>query len=342
MRVVLFKVNHLGDNVVFLPVVQTLQRLRPDWRLTVITAAPEAPLYRGGLPPAHVWTPPSRQAFHRCWRRPWVMLRWWWRLRQERPDACLLSYDQGNVAHLLARWSGAAVRIGTRQRFLRVPGSLTHAVPRTASRRIVDWNWAMGRTLIEATGGHDWPEAPPPPALAHLTPPDLRREQLVVIHAGARNQMRRWGAERMAEVGRRLARDGRRVVWIERPDTHLAALPAELSLARCDRLEDLVGWLARASLLLCNHSGPLQLADALGTPSVVISGPTGPGWDPCWYPARARILRMPGLACIGCEDREASLEVCTNPVATLICLHHWTIAAVAQACEESLGAPATT
>ena len=72
MRLVLFKVNHLGDNVVFLPVVQAIRRLRPDWRLTVITAAPERPLYLADVPGERFWTPPDRLSFHHAWRRPWV------------------------------------------------------------------------------------------------------------------------------------------------------------------------------------------------------------------------------------------------------------------------------
>src|SRR5574343_1005413 len=168
MRVVLFKVNHLGDNVVFLPVVQTLRRLRPDWRITVVTAEPEVPLYAGDLTANRIWTSPSRLAFHHAWRQPWVWARWWARLRAERPAAILLSYDQCNSAHLLAQLSGANVRVGARLPFLRVVGSMTHEVPRTPSHKIADWNWTMGRTLAEALEIRDWPAQPPAPALGHL------------------------------------------------------------------------------------------------------------------------------------------------------------------------------
>jgi len=339
MRVVLFKVNHLGDNVVFLPVVQTIRRLRPDWRITVITAAPELPLYAADVPEAQIWTAPSRLAFHHAWRRPWTWTSWLARLRAEKPDAILLSYDQCNSAHLLAKFSGASVRVGTRQAFLKVHGSLTVDVPRPASRKIVDWNWAMGRALFAATGQAGWPVEPPPPALTHLAGP-LRgpRDRLVVIHAGARNEIRRWGAKRMAAVGGRLHEAGWQVVWIDRPDTALPDLGYPLLRQRCESLSELASLLARASLFLCNNSGPLHLASALGTPLVAVSGPSSYDWDPYWHPQRNRILRMPGLACIACEDSGTGIDSCANASAPSICLHHWTVEAVTKVCREALSA----
>ena len=51
MNLALFKVNNLGDNIVFLPVVQALRKRFPDWRLMVFTspaaaAWPDAPAAR--------------------------------------------------------------------------------------------------------------------------------------------------------------------------------------------------------------------------------------------------------------------------------------------------------
>lgn len=337
MRLVLFKVNHLGDNVVFLPVVQAIRRLRPDWRLTVITAAPERPLYLADVPGERIWTPPDRLSFHHAWRRPWVWAGWLARLRRERPDAILLSYDQCNSAHLLARCSGAPVRVGARQPFLKVRGSMTVEVARPASLKIVDWNWAMGRALFAALGEPGWPDAPPPPALGHLTGPEAaRRERLVVIHAGARNEIRRWGAERMATVGAHLREDGWRVVWVGRPDAALPERARGLELRPCTSLAELAELLGRASLFLCNNSGPMHIASALGTPIVAVSGPSSRDWDPYWHADRHRILRMPGLACIACEDSGVGTERCANLAAPSICLHHWTVDAVTGVCREVL------
>ncbi len=336
MRVILFKVNHLGDNLVFLPVAQALRRRFPAWQLTVITVESERSLYAADLPRERIWTAPGRIAFNHNWRRPWQLLHWWWRVRRVKPDACLLSYDQGNSAHLLAWFSGARIRIGAHMPFVHFRRALTHAVGRTASRKIADWNWAMGRELALAAGATDWPESPPPPDLRHLTGTVAREPGLVVIHAGARATIRRWGAERMAEVGRRLAADGHRVVWIDRPDTHVATLPPGVQRVACDALPELARLLARAALFLCNNSGPMHLANALGTPLVVVSGPTSYDWDPYWHQERCSILRWTELPCIACEDSGVGTEHCVNRATPLACLHHWTVEAVAAACRTQL------
>ena len=54
MNLAIFKTNHLGDNVVFLPVVQTLRRLRPTWRITLLTAPHVAELYQAAIAPENI------------------------------------------------------------------------------------------------------------------------------------------------------------------------------------------------------------------------------------------------------------------------------------------------
>lgn len=342
MRVVLFKVNHFGDNIVFLPVVQELRRRFPAWEMTLITAEAERPLYAGTLPTERIWTAPSRVTFNHSWRRPWQFMHWLRRLRRENPEACLLSYDQGNAAHLLAWSSGAKVRIGAHMPFVHFRGSITTNVPKTDTGKIVDWNWAMGRTLAQAGGCDEWPDAPPAPDLAHLLNEAPRRSgDLVVIHAGARAQIRRWGKERMALVAQQLLTAGYRVAWVDRPDTQVENLDPHVQRVACDSLSGLAALLSSASLFLCNNSGPMHLANALGTPLVVVSGPSSYDWDPYWYCERNLVLRMPGLPCIACEDSGTGTEHCINTATPLACMHHWSVEAVTRACRDQLAkAPA--
>ena len=90
MKVVVFKFNHLGDNVVFVPAVQALRRLQPDWDLTLLTTPNEAELYRGPGGPQEVLTSP-KAAFDRSHRRPWVLARWIWeRLSDNLPLSAVL------------------------------------------------------------------------------------------------------------------------------------------------------------------------------------------------------------------------------------------------------------
>ena len=340
MKILLFKVNHLGDNLVFLPVVQTLRERHPDWQLTVVTTPAEAVLYRDALEPERIWARQTKPAYDRCWRRPWELAAWWRRIRRLRPDACLVSYDQGNVSHLLAKYSGAGVRIGGNLSFIRLRHSLTHEVPKTATHQhVVDWNWAMARTLVRAAGGTDWPEVVPAPRLEHLAPAPNAPRTRVVIHAGARDALRQWPLERMAELAGRLART-HSVDWIERPETHAPHLPASVQRVPTTTLAELVTVLRRAGLYVGNNSGPMHFAAAIGTPCVVISGPTSYGWDPYWFPDRHTVLRMLGLACQPCERNEHGVTTCANLATPRICLQHWTVDAVEAACRRTLANPA--
>lgn len=336
MRVVLFKVNHLGDSLVFLPVVQALRRRFPSWRITVITAEPERALYAGDLPPEQIWTAPDRVTFNHSWRRPWRFAYWLLKIRRAQPDACLLSYDQGNAAHLLALFSGAPRRIGAIMAFNHFRRPVTDVVERPPSGKIAEWNWAMAGALARLGGATDWPATPPPPDLSHLTGGAARERDLVVIHAGARAEIRRWGADRMAAVGRKLVTAGYRVVWVDRPDTTLANFPAEFTRVTCSTLPEFAQLLARASLFLCNNSGPMHLANALGTPLVLVSGFSSYDWDPYWHRDRCTVLRHPTLACIACEDSSAGTYHCANLAAPLACLNYWTVDAVTEACLRAL------
>jgi ADP-heptose:LPS heptosyltransferase len=104
----------------------------------------------------------------------------------------------------------------------------------------------------------------------------------VVVHPGAALVSRRWPAERWAEVVRRLPGP---VVVTGGPD--------EVELARAvagDRAEVLAGrtsplqlaaLVAAARLVVAPDTGVAHLATALGTPSVVLFGPTPPAlWGP--------------------------------------------------------------
>lgn len=111
----------------------------------------------------------------------------------------------------------------------------------------------------------------------------------VVVHPGASVPTRRWPADRFAEVARRLAADGRRVVVTgsaEERDLALAVatdagLPESAVLAGRLTLTRLAALVADAALVVSNDTGVGHLATAYGTPSVLLFGPTPPDrWGP--------------------------------------------------------------
>ena len=112
-----------------------------------------------------------------------------------------------------------------------------------------------------------------------------------VIHPGAAAPARRWPAARWAAVGRELA--GPVVVTAgpgEEPLARAVARAAGATVFAGD-LRGLAALVAGAARVLCADTGVAHLATALGTPSVVLFGPTPPAqWGPPPERTRHRVL----------------------------------------------------
>ncbi len=134
--------------------------------------------------------------------------------------------------------------------------------------------------LLTAAGGECGPEdlrLPVEPA------PDVA--DAVLLHPGAASGSRRWPAERWHELARRLAGAGHRVL--------VTGSAGEAAL--CEDVADGVGrsvageldvpglasLVAGARLLVCGDTGVAHVATGVGTPSVLLFGPTPPTtWGP--------------------------------------------------------------
>ncbi|HXQ81581.1 MAG TPA: glycosyltransferase family 9 protein [Opitutaceae bacterium] len=338
MRVVLFKLNQLGDNIAFVPAVQALRLHCPDWQVTVLTTPGAAELYGGPLGPQEILTC-AKRAFDKSYRRPWELARWMWFVRRRRPGACLVAFDQGNAAHAVARFSGARVRIGGNLERIRFGGSVTEEIAPPADSRPATWNWRMARALARSFGRDaQWPAEPPPPDLRHLATGGHRPTgtlRRVVVHAGASREMNQWPMERFASVAASLSGDYE-VVWIEHGATAGRA-PTGAVAAPVDSLSRLAQWLAGADLFLGNNSGPMHLANALGCPGVAVTGPTAIGWDPFWHRDRWIALRHPELYCAPCEKLTREAPGCVNFASPMACLSYLTAQKVEAACRLQLG-----
>jgi ADP-heptose:LPS heptosyltransferase len=134
---------------------------------------------------------------------------------------------------------------------------------------------------------------PADPAALHLDPPQEaappEARGATLIHPGAASAARRWPAERFAAVARAEAAAGRGVAITGGPrEVELAArvaaqagLSASASLAGRTDLAGLAAAVLSAERVLCGDTGVAHLATALGTPSVLLFGPTSPReWGP--------------------------------------------------------------
>jgi ADP-heptose:LPS heptosyltransferase len=127
-------------------------------------------------------------------------------------------------------------------------------------------------------------------------------EFLVGIHPGARNAMRQWGDANFAALVHRLqAQFLLKVLWFQDPNQKIEGFDGSQVLPLALPLRQFMAVLQRCQLLICNDSGPMHIATALGIPVVAIFGPTEPAWFGPLGPNN-RVVIQPGFWCRPCFD----------------------------------------
>jgi ADP-heptose:LPS heptosyltransferase len=234
------------------------------------------------------------------------------------PDVAVNLHGRGPQSH--------RVLLGTRPRRLIAFAHPRASGPGLAPRwRTDEHEVARWCRLLVAHG------IPADPGRLELPPPAVAVSPAAVgatlIHPGAASEARRWPVDRWAALARAEATAGRQVI--------LTAGPGEIDLARAVArragldagvvqagadLVQLAALVRAASRVVVGDTGVAHLATALGTPSVVLFGPTSPAlWGPpperrqhraLWAglsgdPHGARVA--PGLLAISVSEVQAAL-----------------------------------
>ena len=121
-----------------------------------------------------------------------------------------------------------------------------------------------------------------------------------VVH-GSHAATRTWPAERFAEIACQLSVDGRVVVFgadAERERTAMVAGDVAIDMGGRTDLPMLAAGLAECGMVVCNDSGPLHLAAAVGTPTASVWGAGNPAET--GPPHGHMILRDERLPCLEC------------------------------------------
>ncbi|MDD5349625.1 MAG: glycosyltransferase family 9 protein [Chthoniobacteraceae bacterium] len=239
------------------------------------------------------WTK-FHQKYH-LWRWNWeAFFRLLAQLRKEHYDAAVSARDDPRD-HLLMALIGARERYGFSHH-----GSgilLTHPVVRARGHRqhkVEDW-----RDLGMAMGFPGMEEAQPGLALPAYRSArgdalfEAARKPVIVLHAGARIPVRRWPEPYFRDLIGRLRRTfDFHLVLIPDPDGYGSGLaPLADTVFETLSLSELIDVIGRASLLLCNDSGPAHLAAACGRPAITFFGPGHADWFHPWGPFQKIIRR---------------------------------------------------
>ncbi|HEU0028945.1 MAG TPA: lipopolysaccharide heptosyltransferase II [Ktedonobacterales bacterium] len=355
-RILIVRVDLLGDVVLSTPAVRALRRAYPGAKIDMLVQAPYDGILEGDpdISRVHVWNP-------HVWRNPrnWTSLSTWTqtlgalsRLRMPRYDLAISV--SGDIGSIVTRLTGARRRVGYAREAYRwfmtdpVPGG--RYLERAHETRYV-------LRLAAAAGASPEPEDERPrlsvsPEVArHIgaildaarVSKQVPSGAIIALHAGARNgQAKRWPARHWATLARRLASDlGALVVLTGAPNEaplagDIERMAGVLLLNLCGKtsLPQLKALLAQSDLVISGDSGPMHIACAVGAPVIALHGPTDPEISGPSAPD-ALVLRHT-VWCAPCYDASATAE-CRfgNPV----CMKDLAPSVVFAATRKRLGAP---
>jgi heptosyltransferase-3 len=302
-RALVVKLRHHGDVLLASPVPQVLRNRAPHIEVDALVYADTRDMLAGH---------PAISQLHvvdRSWKR-----RGW--LAQARHENALLSQLRARnyqlVVHLTDHWRGAWLAQALRPRWSVAPArasafwrwSFSHLYrrPPDTPRHTVESNLdALRRLGI-------YPEEAEKPLVmepgneararvdALLAAAGVESKGFIHVHPTSRWLFKAWTDEANAQLLRRLAADGHRVVVTAAPDAREKAMVSRILEAAAVPVLDLSGQLtlremaalaARARLFFGVDSAPMHIAAAMGTPVVALFGPSDERtWSPWRVPHR--------------------------------------------------------
>ncbi len=297
--------NQMGDMVCATPCFRAIRETWPRARTALVTA----PVNREVV--AHNPHLDQLMLFEqRLWRQPAALAAWLRALRAFRADLAIVlnSVSFSATSGFLALWSGARWVIGgdgeafgsevSRAYSLRLPAS--PVLDRHAVRHGLAPLEAVGITTSDRSTVLV-PSAADQAAAAQLAARLLPPGPFWAMHPGAGKAQNCWPAERFADLARRAARTQHPVLVLHGP-ADAAALarfsqalgepaPGSSPVVVGPRLTIGAGaaLLARAERFLCNDTGVMHVAGALGVPTLALFGPTDPE---LWKPPTDRVVAL--------------------------------------------------
>ena len=285
--------DQLGDFLVAMPALTALRARYPDARITLVTRAYLAPLARRQVAADAVLVLPERKGGR-------GLVGFARGIAQLEPDAAFVlnSVSRSRTADLVATVSGAGVVVGRSAVGAGPVGedapldpALSALVP-SGRDPVYDLDVPVGRgsvhqvdrllDLVRVTGA---PIAPPPrPALAlgqgeraagviALAGDTLESAPRIGLHPAAANALKCWPVDRFAELGARLARGGTALFVFDTPRepgparallAGLASRGVPAMPVAAGSLDAFVPRVAALDLMICNDSGVMHIAAALG------------------------------------------------------------------------------
>jgi ADP-heptose:LPS heptosyltransferase len=302
--------NQMGDMVCATPAFRALRETYPTARLALVCAPLNFEVVRANPQLDNVFLFDKQD-----WRRPWRFWRLGRALRVYHPDLVFVlnSVSFSLTSALLAHLSGAPLIVGGDSLpfgwdFSRHAYSLELPSSPEVDRHAIAHSLAplaeVGITTDDLT------------TVVVPTPTELGSAQeflaslpgegpIWILHPGAGKRQNLWPAARFADVASRASARGARVLVLHGPadqavlDRFLTALSAldiedrrqQITIAPIQPVGVCAALLSLAERFLCNDTGLMHVAGAVGVPTLALFGPTDPQ---LWKPLAETVVALQG------------------------------------------------
>jgi ADP-heptose:LPS heptosyltransferase len=295
-RILIIRLDRIGDFVTSLPVIKNIAAAFPGAKVDVLVQPFLADLARLD---SHIDNVIVYDGFFQTASR----------LRAQGYDIAVdMLLDHKIKTALLAYATGAGIRSGFAWGFREV--FFTHAVSLSMikGKKMVDAHLELLKAIY----------VPGRFTVPVIDVPRRRTEGalIVSVHPGGYYPSQRWGADNFSAVIMRIIEKHKACVKIIASPSEKGLADQIVSRVNSESAEavfprtssDLVSVLAQSDIVVCNNSGPLHIAAALGIPTVSTMGPTDPVlWQPT---GEKNIVICKGLDCSPCSKSYCSHHSC--------------------------------
>ncbi|HKR66636.1 MAG TPA: lipopolysaccharide heptosyltransferase I [Thermoanaerobaculia bacterium] len=260
-RLLVLRLSALGDVIHTIPAVVALRHANPDERIAWVVEAPYRELVELV---AGVEAIPVRM---KKWGKSLLASRGEMRdaLRAMRGADTSIDFQGLVKSAMLGALAGAKTRIGFDARAIREKPALlftNRKVHVDTTKHVIDQNLQLANVQYARSNWETFP-----------TPVDVDMRDAIVFLPGAGKANKLWPVTRFRELAQRL---GDRVLVTWGPGERDLAEQIGARLAPPTNLRELAWILRHARLVIGGDTGPLHLADALGTKVIGLYGPTDP------------------------------------------------------------------
>lgn len=326
-RILVIRLDRLGDVILSTPVLEALRRRFPHAFIAMMVRPVCREVVQGN-PSLNEVILYDKDGKHRSVRRT---IRFAWRLRRCDFDTALILHPTTR-SHWIPWLAGIPVRVGYDRKSGRL---LTHRLPHRKQEgakheAVYTLELLAPFGIVPATPK---PFVPIHPAAATrveemlLASAVLPSRPLVAIHPSASCISKRWETSRFAQVADRLIQERRVEVCLVAggADASFAAAVANamrqpaLNFAGRLSVGELAALLKRCRLLISNDSGPVHVAAAVGTPVVDLFGRNQRGLSPLrWGPlGEGHVILHKEVGCVTCLAHHCDIHfLCLTSLTT--------------------------